>query len=148
MCEMYSKVYGVSTVTARFFNVYGPRNPLIGEFTPIIAKFEELRRQQQPLPVVGDGNQRRDFTHVQDICEGLIRLSEQTWSGEVFNFGTGTNYSINELVDMFGCEKIHLPARPGESRETKADISKTKEVLGWTPKYNLKDYIKELKNES
>jgi UDP-glucose 4-epimerase len=147
MCEMYSKVYGVSTVTARFFNVYGPRNPLIGEYTPIIAKFEQLKKKGKPLTVVGDGEQKRDFTHVYDICEGLIRLSEGKWNGEVFNLGTGKNYSINELVKMFECEKIHLPARPGESRETKADISKTIEMVGWKPRYNLKDYIKEKINE-
>ena len=93
---MYSKVFGVSTVIARFFNVYGPRNPLIGEFTPIIAKFEQLKRENMPLTVVGDGEQRRDFTHVYDICEGLISLSEIESSGEVFNLGTGINYSINQ----------------------------------------------------
>lgn len=141
MCEMYFKVYGVSTVTARFFNVYGPRNPLIGEYTPIIAKFEQLKREGKPLTVVGDGEQKRDFTHVYDICEGLIKLSERKWHGEVFNLGTGENYSINELVEMFECEKVHLSARPGESRETKADISRTTEMVGWRPRYNLKDYI-------
>jgi UDP-glucose 4-epimerase len=141
MCEMYSRVYGVSTVTARFFNVYGPRNPLIGEYTPIIAKFEQLKREGKPLTVVGDGEQKRDFTHVYDICEGLIKLSEGKWNGEVFNLGTGKNYSINELVEMFECEKVYLPARPGESRETKADISKTIKMVGWKPRYNLKDYI-------
>jgi len=146
VCQMYSKVFNTSTVTARFFNVYGPRNPLIGEFTPIIAKFEQLRKAGKPLTVIGDGEQRRDFTHVFDICDGLIKLSEQEWSGEIFNLGTGTNYSINELVEMFGCEKEHLPARPGESRETKADISAMTEATGWKPQYSLKKYINELKN--
>jgi len=145
MCKMYSKVFEVSTVTARFFNVYGPRNPLIGEYTPIIAKFEQLKKQNKPLTVVGDGEQRRDFTHVYDICEGLIKLSEHKWSGEIFNLGTGVNYSINELVKMFDCEKIHLPSRPGESQETLADISKTIEKTGWKPKYSLENYIKEKK---
>ena len=145
MCEMYSRVFGVSTVTARFFNVYGPRNPLIGEFTPIIAKFEKLKKEGKPLTVVGDGEQRRDFTHVQDICEGLIKLSEQKWLGDVFNLGTGKNYSINEIVKLFGCEKVHLPKRPGESLETLADISETTKRTGWKPKYNLETYIKELK---
>jgi nucleoside-diphosphate-sugar epimerase len=145
MCEMYSKVFGVSTVTARFFNVYGPRNPMIGEFTPIIAKFEALMRKGEPLTVVGDGEQRRDFTHVFDICAGLIKLAEKPWTGEVFNLGTGVNYSINELVEMFGCEKIHLPARHGESRETKADISMTTSATGWSPQYDLEKYINNLK---
>lgn len=144
MCEMYSKVYELSTVTARFFNVYGPRNPLIGEYTPIIAKFEQLKREGMPLTVVGDGEQRRDFTHVYDICNGLISLSKNKWKGEVFDLGTGKNYSINEIVEMFGGEKIHLPSRLGESRTTMADISETIKKTGWRPEYNLKDYIKEL----
>ncbi len=139
MCQMYSKVFGTSTVTARFFNVYGPRNPLIGEYTPIIAKFEQLKKEGKPLTVVGDGEQRRDFTHVYDICEGLVKLSEQEWSGDIFNLGTGTNFSINEIVDMFGCEKVHLPKRPGESIETRADISMTTKLTGWKPKYKLED---------
>ena len=146
MCQMYSKVFGTSTVTARFFNVYGPRNPIIGEFTPIIAKFEELRKNGKPLTIVGDGEQRRDFTHVFDICAGLMKLSEQSWSGDLFNLGTGTNYSINELVEMFGCEKVHLPARPGESRETRADTTAMTEATGWKAQHNLKKYINELKN--
>jgi UDP-glucose 4-epimerase len=146
MCEMYSKVFGTSTVTARFFNVYGPRNPMIGEFTPIIAKFEALRREGRSLTVVGDGEQRRDFTHVFDICAGLIKLAEKSWTGEIFNLGTGVNYSINELVEMFGCEKIHLPPRLGESRETKADISRTTSATGWLPQHNLEKYINNLKN--
>ena len=146
VCEMYSKVFELSTVTARFFNVYGPRNPLIGEYTPIIAKFEQQRKNGEPLTVVGDGEQRRDFTHVYDICEGLIKLSEKKWSGEVFNLGTGKNYSINELVKLFGCEKIHLPKRPGESNITLADISKTTKMTGWEPRYSLEEYIGGLKH--
>ena len=145
MCQMYSNVFNTSTVTARFFNVYGPRNPLIGEYTPIIAKFERQMEQGEPLTIVGDGEQRRDFTHVYDICEGLISLSETNWCGQVFNLGTGKNYSINELADMFGGEKKYLPPRKGESRETLADISETTRQTGWSPKYNLKQYIEGLK---
>jgi UDP-glucose 4-epimerase len=96
---------------------------------------------------VGTGEQRRDFTHVEDICEGLIAISEGDWLGQEFNLGTGTNYSINEIVDMFGAEKMTLEARPGEAKETKADISKTTELTGWLPKNKLADYIKGVKNE-
>jgi UDP-glucose 4-epimerase len=147
ICKMYTDVFNVSTVIARFFNVYGPRNPLIGEFTPIIAKFEEKIKNNQPLTIVGDGEQRRDFTHVYDICEGLIQLSQQSWKAEIFNLGTGINYSINELVDMFGGKRKYLPLRPGEAKETKADITKTTLRTGWTPKHKLENYIKEKLNE-
>ena len=147
VCEMYSKVFGISTVIARFFNVYGPRNPQIGEFTPIIAKFAKQYRDNVPLSIVGDGTQKRDFTHVYDICEGLCALSKDTWNGEIFNLGTGRNYSILEVADMFGDNKVFLPKRPGESKVTLADIEKTTQKTGWKPKYNLENYIKELKNE-
>jgi len=141
-CKMYSEVYGVKTGIARFFNVYGPRNPLIGQYTPVVAIFEEQSKNGGPLTIVGDGDQRRDFTHVYDICGGLIAIAQGDWSGEVFNLGTGTNNSINELADMFGGEKKYLPQRPGEVRETLADITKTTEMTGWTPRHNLEDYIK------
>lgn len=143
ICEMYSSVYGVSTVTARFFNVYGPRNPLIGEYTPIIAKFYQQVKSGKPMTIVGNGEQRRDFTHVYDVCEGLIKLSEKKWSGEIFNLGTGKNYSINEVAKMFSGSVVYIPSRPGENKETLADITKTIEQTGWYPRYNLEDYIKE-----
>lgn len=141
--KMYSAVYNTTCGIARFFNVYGPRNPLIGQYTPVVAIFEEQTKANEILTVVGDGDQRRDFTHVYDICDGLIAISRGDWRGEVFNLGTGTNHSINELAAMFGGDKKHLPARPGEARETLADISFTTEKTGWTPKHNLENYVKE-----
>tara|TARA_A100001015_G_scaffold180852_1_gene201285 strand:+ start:1939 stop:2793 length:855 start_codon:yes stop_codon:yes gene_type:complete len=139
--KMYSEVYNVTTGIARFFNVYGPRNPLIGQYTPVVAIFEHQKSKGQVLTVVGDGEQRRDFTHVYDICDGLIAISNGDWRGEVFNLGTGTNHSINQLAEMFGGDKTHLPARPGEARETLADISFTTEKTGWVPNYTLEDYV-------
>ena len=149
VCRMYSAVYNVNTGVARFFNVYGPRNPLIGQYTPVVAIFEEQYKKGECLTIVGDGEQRRDFTHVSDICDGLIAISKGDWRGEVFNLGTGTNHSINELADMFEIEKKYLPARPGEARETLADISETTKLTGWTPQHQLGEYIKGvLKNEA
>ena len=139
--KMYSEVYNVTTGIARFFNVYGPRNPLIGQYTPVVAIFEHQKKNGQVLTVVGDGEQRRDFTHVYDICDGLIAISNGDWRGEVFNLGTGTNHSINELAQMFGGDKKHLPARPGEARETLADISFTTEKTGWVPNHALERYV-------
>ena len=144
-CKMYSKVYDVPTGIARFFNVYGPRNPQIGQYTPVVAIFEKQIKENGVLTVVGDGEQRRDFTHVFDICRGLIAIAEGDWRGEVFNLGTGTNHSINELADMFGGSKEYIPARPGEARITLADISETTRLTGWEPKYKLENYVKELK---
>jgi nucleoside-diphosphate-sugar epimerase len=141
--KMYSAVYDSSCGIARFFNVYGPRNPLIGQYTPVVAIFEEQTKANQTLTIVGDGDQRRDFTHVYDICDGLIAISNGDWRGEVFNLGTGTNHSVNELAKMFGGERKHLPERKGEARETLADISFTTEKTGWTPNYSLEGYVAE-----
>ena len=142
VCKMYSQVYGVSTVITRFFNVYGPRNPLIGQYTPVVAIFEKQKKSNTPLTIVGDGEQRRDFTHVEDICLGLELASRKNWAAEIFNLGTGTNYSINELAAMFDHKVKYLDPRPGEARNTLADISKTMELLGWKPTHNIKNYIK------
>tara|TARA_R100000664_G_scaffold4408_1_gene8999 strand:+ start:14268 stop:15110 length:843 start_codon:yes stop_codon:yes gene_type:complete len=145
VCKMYSEVYGTTTGIARFFNVYGPRNPLIGQYTPVVAIFEEQTKNGKPLTIVGDGEQRRDFTHVYDICAGLIAISKGAWRGDVYNLGTGTNNSINELADMFGGTKQYIPQRPGEARETLADISKTIEMTGWNPRHDLEEYVKGVK---
>ena len=140
---MYSKIYDLDTAIVRFFNVYGPRNPVIGQYTPVIAIFEEQMKEGKPMTVVGDGEQRRDFTHIYDICSGLIAVSEGSWSAEMFNIGTGTNFSMNEITDMFGGEKEYIPERRNEAKETLADNSKARDLLGWEPKHNLPDYIKE-----
>ena len=144
--KMYSKVYGVKAAIARFFNVYGPRNPLIGQYTPVVAIFEEQKKENLPLTIVGDGEQRRDFTHVHDICSGLIHISKKDRGAEIFNLGTGRNYSINELADLFGGEKSYFPARPGEASVTLADISKSTEI-GWFPKHSLEEYVEQKMRE-
>jgi len=148
VCRMYSEVFDLNTAIARFFNVYGPRNPQIGQYTPVVAIFEKQISESGELTIVGDGEQRRDFTHVYDICRGLIAMSKDNWSADVFNLGTGRNHSINELASMFGGKMKYLPARPGEARETLADISVTTKNTGWKPEIKLEDYVKEIINES
>ena len=144
--KMYSKIYGIKSSIARFFNVYGPRNPRIGQYTPVVAIFEEQYKNGEELTIVGDGEQRRDFTHVYDICSGLMSMSEVQSSGKVYNLGTGKNYSINELADMFGGKRKFLPQRPGEARNTLADISESIRDLNWTPQHELTEYVREIKN--
>ena len=141
-CEMYNKVFNLSTVIARFFNVYGPRQPVEGPWATVIGLFEELDKKSRPLTVVGDGTQRRDFTHVDDIVTALVKLAGQEWSCEIISLGTGSNYSILDLVEIFESEKIHLPARPGEAKNTLADTSIAENLLGWKSSINLEDYIK------
>lgn len=142
-CKLYSKVYGLSTVIARFFNVYGPKQIEDGAYATVIGIFEKQRRTGLPLTVTGTGEKRRDFTHVFDIVDGLIALSRDKWQGEIFNFGTGRNYSINEVATLFEPKEIvYLPNRPGEAEVTLADISESRRVLGYEPQHNLESYIK------
>lgn len=142
--KMYSELYGISTVCARFFNVYGDRQPTEGTYATIIGIFERQYSNSESLTITGDGEQRRDFTHVYDICDGLICLSKDTHTGQVYNLGTGTNYSINEIAAMFSDDTTYIPARPGEARITLADISATQK-FGYQPKQNITNYIQSFK---
>lgn len=141
-CRMYNKVYGVSAAIARFFNVYGPRHVRTGSNANVLGIFEDQKIRNVPLTITGNGEQLRDFTHVDDICSGLMLMGDSRWNGEVFNLGRSHNYSINEVAAMFepvGME--YLPARAGEAKSTLADISFSKSRLRWEPKVNLPDYV-------
>jgi len=147
LCRIYWELYGIQTFSLRYFNVYGPRQPLKGSYAPVVGLFFEQLKANSPLTIVGDGEQRRDFTYIDDVVEANIRIFNQLdipkeRIGSVFNVGTGKNYSINEIVDMISDNKTHLPPRPGEARETRANNQKMREVFGWEPKHLLEDYIK------
>jgi UDP-glucose 4-epimerase len=142
-CELYSRVYDVSTVSARFFNVFGDRQPTSGSYATVVGIFEGQKSEGCALTITGNGEQRRDFTHVSDIVSGLVALSKSTYKGTVYQLGTGKNYSINELATMFESEITYIPSRPGEAWVTLADIEKTKQATGWNPTESLEDYIKE-----
>ena len=149
LCELYNKVYGLPTSICRFYNVYGPHQLEGGTYATLVGIFEKLHREGKPLTITGTGEQRRDFTHVDDIVDGLIRCGnslidgDSDVSGEVFELGRGQNHSINEVANMFGEDypKEYIPARKGEYDVTLADYSKAKEILGWEPSINLKDYL-------
>ncbi len=103
--------------------------------------FEQQYLKNKPLTITSDGEQRRDFINVFDICKGLIEISKKDWNCEVYNLGTAYNLSINELAKLFSHESIYIPAREGEMRETLADISFTQEKLNWKPTVKINDYI-------
>lgn len=146
-CRMYTAVYNVKTAIARFFNCYGncygPNQPTEEEYSTVVGIFERQKKAGLPLTVTGTGEKRRDFTHVYDIVNGLYQISLGEWNAEVFNLGTGKNYSIMELAKLFEPQEIvFIPDRVGEAQTTLADISFTKEKLEWTPTIELSDYIK------
>lgn len=146
-CTLYNKVYKVPVAIARFFNVYGPRQLQDGAYATVIGIFEKQYKEKSPLTITGDGNQRRDFTHVNDIVNGLIAMSMKDFNAEIFNLGTGTNYSINEVAKLFNCDYMYIPKRRGEAEVTLADISFSQEHLGYEPSVSLKDYISEIINQ-
>ena len=142
ICKMYSQIYGLTTSIARFFNVYGPRHLKTGPYSTVVGIFEDQYSKGVALTITGDGLQRRDFTHVNDICRGLIAMSKEDHLGAVFNLGSGTNYSINELAAMYeGAPVVYIPKRPGEAAETLADTSAIHAAAGWVPLSNLSDYV-------
>ena len=148
LCELYNKVYGMSTVIARFFNVYGVRQPVSGPYATVVGVFEKQFLDGSPMTVTGTGEQRRDFTHVSDIVSGFISLEEGTWSSEIFQLGTGKNHSINELANMFSDDVSYIPSRPGEAWITLADSSEIEKKTGWKSTVELEDYVIEWKNKN
>jgi UDP-glucose 4-epimerase len=145
--RMYADIYGMNTAMATFYNVYGPREPREGEFATVTEKFLRQYENGGPLTIVGDGQQSRDFTHVDDICEGLIRISEGQWNGHNFDLGRGEPVKIIDLAKTV-CEGdegyIHfVPLRKNEGLHTESDWKKTETLLKWRAKRNILDYVKE-----
>jgi len=160
MCRMYAKLYGMETVSFRYFNVYGERQPLRGQYAPVIGIFLRQRAAGEPMTIVGNGEQRRDFTYVGDVVQANISAATlvppeyivendivyRAWEwGQVYNIGTGRNYSINEIASHMGGATVNLPPRRAESRVSLANANKAKEHLGWTAKVRLEDWIAEHK---
>ena len=141
LCHMYYRLHRLRTITLRYFNVYGPRQPLKGQYAPVIGLFEEQKKRGEPLTIVGDGEQRRDYTHVNDVVEANMCAMMTNYSGIVVNIGTGTNYSVNEVASFISDDTVTIPERPGEARETCANIKRANNLLDWEPKITLEDYF-------
>ena len=143
ICDLYTKLYGLSTISLRYFNVYGPREPLKGEYAPVMGLFRRQKEAGLPMTIVGDGRQRRDFTHISDAVEANLLAAEKLNVTGPVNIGTGRNYSINDLAVMIGGDRLYVAERVGETRETLANNMRAREELGWTPKVVLEDYLKQ-----
>ena len=145
LCTMYTNLFGLPTVIFRYFNVYGERQPLKGQYAPVIGIFLRQRDAGESLTIVGDGEQRRDFTHVSDVVNANVAAAltdvDTDVFGQVYNIGNGVNYSVNEIAEMISENTTYIPPRIGESRVTLANNSKMKETFGWEPKVNLSEWI-------
>lgn len=139
-CDMYNMIWGVDYVALRYFNVYGPDMNLEGEYATVIGSFIKKHKEDTPLLITGDGEQRRDFTYISDVVNANI-LAMERGSG-IINIGAGRNHSVNEIADLFGGKKKYIPARKGEPSETLADIDKARDILGWRPEVDFKKGLK------
>ena len=148
MCKMFSEVYGLETVSLRYFNIYGERQNVGGAYAMVIGIFVAQLLNGKPMTIRGDGEQRRDFTYVGDVVNAniLASQSEKVGKGEVINIGNGDNRSINDIADMIGGERIHREPVI-EPKETLADNSLAEKLLGWKPTQNIEDWVPGYKKE-
>lgn len=147
--KMYKKVYNLDVEIARFYNVYGPHEIIDGDWAAVTGIWRRQVRDGQPITIVGDGEQRRDFTHIDDIVDALYKIGMSSEKHEdAWELGTGTNYSLNELYEMFkekfGVDCIHIPDQKGNYRKTLRENNDAIERLGWQPTDKLRQYINSL----
>jgi UDP-glucose 4-epimerase len=147
-CKLYSQIFDLDTVSLRYFNVYGEGMPLEGAYRTVISIFGEQYKSGMPLTYTNDGEQRRDFTYVGDVVSANILAGDNLYplNGDVFNVGNGNNYSVNEVMDMFGGTKQFLENRI-EPSCTLADNSKLRNKFGWEPKGDLPAFIEQYKKD-
>jgi UDP-glucose 4-epimerase len=141
---LYQKHFGLNATITRFYNVYGPHQLTEGGYTTLIGRWIHNIENGIQCEIYGDGEQRRDFTHVDDIVSALTMIMYQKEYGHEFELGRGKNHSVNEIADMFGITPIYKDEKPGEARETLNTDDTAFDVLGWVATTNIEDYINEL----
>ena len=141
--KMYSHCFGINCAMATFYNVYGNREPSEGEWATVVAKFKRQWENKEPITVVGDGQQSRDFTHVDDVvCANMLAMDiDHNHYGEIFNVGTGTNHSVLELAYLISENVKMIEPRQGEAYITLSNSSKIEKVFGWVAEKKITDYI-------
>lgn len=142
LCNMYTKLYGLETVSLRYFNVFGERMPETGQYAPVIAIFQRQIREGNKMTIVGDGLQQRDFVYVKDVVDANIKAAfcDSIYCGTAYNVGSGDNISVLEIAELLDGEYEHIPPRDGEARTTKADIRKINQI-NWQPTIDVVYWI-------
>ena len=144
-CLMHwSKIYNIPSVSIRIFNAYGPRSRTNNVYGAVIGVFLRQKLSDYPLTIVGDGNQRRDFLYIHDVCDAFYKATKIKSKFEIFNLGFGKSKKINFLASLISNNKTYIPWRPGEPKNTEANISKIKRKLRWKPTITLKDGIERI----
>lgn len=147
--RLFFELYGLETVSLRYFNVYGNFSDPNGAYALVIGKFLQQKKRGEPMTVCGDGEYYRDYTHVYDVARAniLAMESKNVGHGEVINIGNKHPYSVNDLVRIIGGPSVSAPDRPGDPRRTEADITRAQTLLGWQPTVTLEEGIMALKKE-
>ena len=147
LCKMYERIYDLPVTICRFYNVYGDYMQNEGEYRTVLSIFLEQYRYGKSLTITGDGEQRRDFTHVDDIVDAMMKVVQLNKWGNTYELGRGKNHSINEVAEMFGAmspdDVKYIDEIPGETRDTLCRSELARKKLRWKPKINLNEWIKE-----
>jgi UDP-glucose 4-epimerase len=139
----WAQVYKLPAISLRMFNVYGPRARTSGTYGAVFGVFLAQMLADEPVTIVGDGNQKRDFTFVSDVADAFLTAAASNRIGETYNIGSGGTYSINRLVELLGAKKtVHIPKRPGEPDCTFADVGKIERDLGWIAQVTFQDGVR------
>ncbi len=146
LCKMYTDLYGLNTIIFRYFNVFGERAPRKGQYAPVTGIFLRQKAAGEPLTIVGDGEQRRDYIYVKDVANANVMAAisnpDDEAYGQVYNVGSGKNYSVNEIASFISDDTINIPPRIGEARNSLANIDKIKKTFAWKPEMDVEEWIK------
>ncbi len=146
LCKMYTDLYGLNTIIFRYFNVFGERAPRKGQYAPVTGIFLRQKAAGEPLTIVGDGEQRRDYIYVKDVANANVMAAisnpDDDAYGQVYNIGSGKNYSVNEIASFISDDTINIPPRIGEARNSLANIDKIKKTFAWKPEVDVEQWIK------
>ena len=146
LCKMYTDLYGLNTIIFRYFNVFGERAPRKGQYAPVTGIFLRQKAAGEPLTIVGDGEQRRDYIYVKDVANANVMAAisnpDDNAYGQVYNVGSGKNYSVNEIASFISDDTINIPPRIGEARNSLANIDKIQKTFAWKPEVDVEQWIK------
>ncbi len=143
----WAKIYKMPNVSLRFFNAYGPRSRTSGAYGAVFGVFLAQKLAKKPLTIVGTGNQTRDFIHVYDLVNAIIKAMKKGKAAEIYNVGGGKEISVNLIANIIGGRKVYIPKRPGEPNRSLANINKIKKQLNWKPKISIEVGVKMLLKE-
>jgi UDP-glucose 4-epimerase len=151
LCKLFTDLYGLKTISLRYFNVFGERSPTGGQYAPVVGIFLEQYREGRGLTIVGDGSQRRDFVHVQDVAAANLLAAtaslDECWYGQFFNVASGQNVSVHSLATLISDDIVFLDRRIGEAETTLGSIEKIVQTIGWRPAVEVQNWVAEAKRK-